>query len=72
MELHNSHKTKMIYSPEHHIPIFEAITTESGAVAVRIKRNKVYEVITLDSLLMLVLRETATLYSAESPLRGSR
>ena len=61
MELQNSHKPKIIYSPEHHIPIFEAITTETGALAVHIKRNKVYEVITLDTLLMLVLRETAVL-----------
>ncbi len=50
----------MIYSPEHHIPLFEVLVTENGARAIRVKRNKVYEVITLDELLALMLsaRET--------------
>jgi hypothetical protein len=50
----------MVYSPKHHIPLFEVLVAENGARAIRVKRNKVYEVVTLDELLALVLsaRET--------------
>lgn len=50
----------MIYSPKYHIPLFEVLVAENGARAIRVKRNKVYEVVTLDELLALVLsaRET--------------
>lgn len=48
-------KPNMIYSPLHHIPLFEVVITQTGAKAIRIKRNQVYEVVTLDDLLDLVI-----------------
>lgn len=51
-------KPNMIYSPEHHIPLFEVLVAENGTRAIRVKRNKAYEVITLDTLLTLVLNAT--------------
>ena len=58
----------MIYSPEKHIPLFEAVTTETGARAIRVKRNKAYEVVTLDTLLALVLQNAGPKLQAELPM----
>lgn len=68
MDMQENCKPNMIYSPEHHIPLFEAVTTETGARAVRVKRNKTYEVVTLDTLLSLVLKEPQPNRKAGSPV----
>lgn len=57
MDIQENHPN-LIYSPKHRIPLFEAVTTETGARAIRVKRNKTYETVTLDTLLALVLKET--------------
>ena len=58
MNPQENRRPNMIYSPEHHIPLFEVVTTETGARAIRIKHNKQYEIITLDTLLMLIMQQS--------------
>lgn len=58
MDTQETSKPNLIYSPEYRIPLFEAVTTETGARAIRVKRNKIYEVVTLDTLLALILKDT--------------
>lgn len=44
MNNRDSHKTKMVYTPVCHIPIGEAVKTDSGEYALRIKKPKSQEV----------------------------
>ena len=44
MKNNYSRKDKMVYTPECHIPIGEALKTDSGEYALRIKKPKSQEV----------------------------
>lgn len=49
-------KSRMVYTPEFHIPVGEAVMTESGEYGLRIKKPKgsEYEVISLGKLMTAV------------------
>lgn len=53
-------RPNLIYTPERHIPIGEAVKTESGIHGIRLKKagGKDTEIITLDSLYKLVVQAT--------------
>lgn len=44
MENKNPRPIKMVYTPQHHIPIGEAVVTDSGEYALRIKKPKSQEI----------------------------
>lgn len=52
MAIKNS-KSNMVYTPERHIPIGEALKTSSGEYAIRLKKNgeNEYEIISIGQLL---------------------
>lgn len=53
-------RPNLIYTPEHHIPIGEAVMTETGIHGIKLKKagGKDTEIITLDSLYKLVVLAT--------------
>jgi len=55
-------KKKMVYTPKCHIPIGEAIKTESGEYAIRIKRPKgdEVEVVPIGTLMTQVAQTAET------------
>ena len=60
----NKKNSKMVYTPELHIPVGEAVKMENGEYALRIKKKKgsEYEVISLGKLMAAVLQKaTATI-----------
>lgn len=46
-------KKKMVYTPEQHIPLGEAVKTPNGEYALRIKKpnSSLYEVVTIGTLI---------------------
>lgn len=57
MKERTSSKKNMVYTPECHIPIGEAVTTEKGELALRIKKNsREYEVVPIGMLVTQVAR----------------
>lgn len=51
--------TAMVYTPQFHIPFAEVVLTEAGNVAIRIKREKKTEVVTLEHFNQLVYRKAS-------------
>lgn len=49
-------KKKMVYTPEHHIPLGEAIKTDSGDYGLRIKRDKQYETVSISQLMSQIIQ----------------
>ena len=46
----------MVYSPDLHIPLGQAVKTESGEYGLRVKRDKNYEVITIGNLMPMIIK----------------
>ncbi len=57
----NNKNNRMVYTPEHHIPVGEAVMMENGEYALRIKKPKgpEYEVISLGKLMTAVSQKAA-------------
>lgn len=51
-------KSKMVYTPKEHIPLGEAVKTESGEYALRIKKAKenAYETISVGMLMTQIVQ----------------
>ena len=58
MDIQATGKPELIYTPMHKIPIGEAIKTENGLKAIRIKKpgSKIHEIITLDNFFALLVK----------------
>ena len=46
----------MVYSPDLHIPLGQAVKTESGEYGLRVKKDKSYETITIGDLMPLIIK----------------
>ena len=47
----------MIYSPNHHIPLGQAVTTQNGEYGLRVKKDKdTYEVIPIGKLMPMIVK----------------
>ena len=53
-------RPNLIYTPDRHIPIGEAVKTDAGIHGIKVKKagSKETEIITLDSLFKLVVQAT--------------
>lgn len=64
-------KPNMIYTPNCHIPIGEAIKNPDGTLAIRIKRNSSnqYDEISLDNLYQSAVRKAIPSTNAETRIK---
>ncbi len=64
-------KTNMIYTPNCHIPIGEAIKNPDGTLAIRIKRNSSnqYDEISLDNLYQSAVMKAIPSTNAETRIK---
>lgn len=52
--------TNMVYSPDHHIPLGQAVKTPDGEYGLRIKKDKTtYEVVTIGKLMTQIVKAAA-------------
>ena len=59
MESKFKRATAMIYSPNHHIPLGQAVKTQNGEYGLRVKKDKdTYEVIPIGKLMPMIVKAT--------------
>ena len=47
----------MIYSPDHHIPLGQAVKSENGKYGLRVKKDKsTFEFVPIDNLISQIIR----------------
>ena len=56
IERSNKKVGNMVYSPDHHIPLGQAIKTPNGEYALRVKRDKTYEEIPIGRLVPMIVQ----------------
>lgn len=71
--LQRQSKTNLVYTPNRHIPIGEAVMTENGVRAVRFKKagEKDTEVVPIDTLIALLVNATNEGKKQDSQARQS-
>lgn len=46
----------MVYSPEHHIPMGQAVKISDGEYGIRVKKNNIYETVSIGEFICWVIK----------------